>query len=41
LTEALEYHHNLEVYTLYTDAAGMLLPINWKFTMGKFKSSLL
>jgi hypothetical protein len=31
----------VDVYTPYAGAAGMLLHINGKFTMGKFKSSLL
>jgi hypothetical protein len=30
-----------EIYTAYAGAAGMLLHINGKFTMGKLKSSLL
>jgi hypothetical protein len=29
-----------EMYTLYTDAVGVLLHINRMFTMGKLKSSL-
>jgi hypothetical protein len=29
------YRINLEIYTPYTGAAGMLLHINGKFTMGK------
>jgi len=33
----LEYRINLEIYTSYAGAAGMLLHINGKFTMGKFK----
>ena len=32
---------NWEVYTLYAGAAGIMLRINGKFTMRKFKSSLL
>jgi hypothetical protein len=32
---------NWEIYTLYASAAGILLHINGKFTMGKLKSSLL
>jgi hypothetical protein len=30
-----------EIYTPYAGAAGMLLHINGKFTMGKLKSSVL
>jgi hypothetical protein len=30
-----------KIYTPYAGAAGMLLHINGKFTMGKLKSSLL
>jgi hypothetical protein len=29
------YPINLEIYTLYAGAAGMLIHINGKFTMGK------
>jgi hypothetical protein len=32
---------NREIYTPYADAAGILLQINGKFTMGKLKSSFL
>jgi hypothetical protein len=32
--QALEYRINLEIYTPYADAVGMLLPINGKFKMG-------
>ena len=39
--QALEYLINWEIYTSYAGAAGMLLHINGKFTMGKLKSSLL
>jgi len=35
--QALEYRINLEIYTPYVDAAGMLLPINGKFKMGRLK----
>ena len=34
-------NHKWEIYTPYAGAAGMLLHINGKFTMGKLKSSLL
>ena len=34
-------HKLWEIYTPYAGAAGMLLRINGKFTMGKLKSSLL
>ena len=34
-------HINWEMYTSYACAAGMLLHINGKLTMGKLKSSLL
>jgi hypothetical protein len=37
----LEYRINWEIYTPYAGAAGMLLHMNGKFTMGKLKSSLL
>ena len=39
--QALDYRINWEIYTPYTDAAGMLLHINGKFTMRKLKSSFL
>ena len=39
--QALEYRINGEMYTPYGGAAGMLLQINGKFTMGNLKSSLL
>jgi len=32
---------SIDMYTPYASAAGMLLHINGKFTMGKLKSSLL
>ena len=34
-------YHLREIYTPYAGAAGMLLHINGKFTMGKLKSSFL
>ena len=34
---ALEYRSNWDIYTPYAGAAGMLLQINGKFTMGKLK----
>jgi hypothetical protein len=37
----MEYLINLEIFTPYAGAAGMLLHINGKFTMGKLKSSIL
>ena len=37
--QAQEYRINWEIYTLYAGAAGMLLPRNGKFTIGKLKSS--
>jgi hypothetical protein len=33
----MEYRIILEIYTPYAGAAGMLLHINGKFTMGKLK----
>jgi hypothetical protein len=39
--QALEYRNNWEIYTPYAGAAGVLLHMNGKFTMGKLKSSLL
>jgi hypothetical protein len=39
--QALKYRINWEIYTPYAGAAGMLLHINGKLTMGKLKSSLL
>ena len=42
--QAIKVERNIsypEIYTPYTGAAGMLLHINGKFTMGKLKSSLL
>ena len=33
----MEYLINLEIFTPYAGAAGMLLHINGKFTMGKLK----
>jgi hypothetical protein len=39
--QALEYRINWEICTPYAGAAGMLLHMNGKFTMGKLKSSLL
>ena len=33
----MEYCINLEIYTPYAGAAGMLLHINGKFTMGKIE----
>jgi hypothetical protein len=39
--QALEYHINWEIHAPYAGAVGMLLHINEKFTMGKWKSSLL
>jgi hypothetical protein len=39
--QALEYRIIWEIYTPYAGAAGRLLHINGKFTMGKLKSSLL
>jgi hypothetical protein len=38
---ALKYQINWDIYTPYAGAAGMLLVMNEKFTMGKLKSSLL
>jgi hypothetical protein len=40
LNQAMKYRINWEIYTQYAGAAGLLLHINGKFTMGKFKSSL-
>jgi hypothetical protein len=37
----MECRINQEIYTPYSGAAGVLLHINGKFTMGKLKSSLL
>jgi hypothetical protein len=39
--KTMEYRINWEIYTPYAGAAGMLLHMNGKFTMGKLKSSLL
>jgi hypothetical protein len=40
-SQALKYRINWEMHTPYAGAAGMLLQIYVKFTMGKLKSSLL
>jgi hypothetical protein len=36
----MEYLINLEIFTPYAGAAGMLLHINGKCTMGKFEGSV-
>jgi hypothetical protein len=38
--QTLEYGINGEIYTPYGDAAGLLIHINGKFTMGKLKPSV-